>query len=770
MFLGKCAFFRMRPIAALLAFPVTVLGQEVKLPEMNIASDAEIPVQQRTELGKLTEYTPISGAVVKREELEHLQLVNNLLEIGKRVPGISMVRNLRIPDGGKNYTENRVDGMRVSATSNTSLLDEVDGSMIERFEVITGPGSALYGSGALGGTLSVFTRQPPRNFEGRLSQEVGSWGFLRSSGYVGTTVADGRLGLLINASTMDNDGWRKNMASGNTDAAAEHKDGLAFRALIHATDSTKINIGADRLKYDFQLAGAIPLNATEAAKLKNASINGANLRSVYWGNDWQATVPGTSGRTIDEYETYTASLQQLVGAKGEFSLGFSQRTDDGMGGGAGGSGGSRSVICDDATTAAGGAPAAGKTVVCRTYNSGSPTVTNIVKKSDVIVRSTRPMYRHEFDLAKSTLYVGMELIDTETDSTTHNNIYTAAQAQTGLWGIGAMTATGQGSLTKEKNSTPFFHYEFSPLDKLRLHIGQRFDKITYTTDDRTTANKDTEKTYQKDIWKTGLTYELAKGHLLWGSLAETFNAPASSTLLDTAAKGTAGNTIGDPSLKPEESLTKEIGFRGLFENLGLRYDVALYHSYNEGFIVSRDCTTAERTALNNSAACNINENAGALTAKGLESMLSWAATSWLDIGATYTNARAYYNDYKTKTVDYSGKSYQAMPDQRLNLRLGFKPAPGWLLELEADHIASYFYDTANTGTYKRPDLYSLRASYRNKDWSFWLHAINLTNEKYATRVGSSTLAGVSVLAASAGQGNAGSYTPLTLRAGVSYKF
>lgn len=759
MSFGKCVFLRLRPIAALLAFPGTVLGQDANLPEMTIASDVEIPVQQRTELGKLTEYTPISGAVIEREELEHLQLVNNLLEIGKRVPGISMVRNMRIPEGGKNYTENRVDGMRVSSTSNTSLLDEVDGSMIERFEVITGPGSALYGSGALGGTLSVFTRQPPQRLEGKLSQEVGSWDFRRTTGNVGTTIADGRFGFLINASTMDNDGWRKNMASGHNDAASEQKDGLAFRALVRPTDSTKITIGADRLKYDFQLAGAIPLNAAEAAKLKNASINGTNLRNVNWENDWRQTVPGTSGRTIDEYETYTASLQQLVGARGEFNLGFSQRTDDGMGGGAGGSGGTRSVICDDVT------------VRCSAYNSGRPAVTNTVKKSDVTVRSTRPMYRHEFDLAKSALYVGMELIDVETSSTTHNNIYTAAQAQTGMWGVGTMTATGQGSATKEKNETPFIHYELSPLDKLRLHLGKRFDKITYATDDRTTANKDTEKTYKKDIWKTGLTYELAKNHLLWGSLAETFNAPSSSTLLDSSVKGTAGNTIGDTSLKPEESLTKEIGFRGLFEQFGLRYDVTLYHTYNQGFIVGRDCTATEAATLNLGAACNINENAGALTAKGLESMFSWAATNWLDVGLTYTNARAYYNDYKTKTVDYSGNSYQAMPKQRLNLRLGFKPAPGWLVELEADHMSSYFYDKENSGTYRRPDLYSLRASYRNKEWSFWLHAINLTDEKYVTRVGESTIAGVSgVLAASAGQGNSGTYTPLTLRAGVSYKF
>ena len=120
------------------------------------------------------------------------------------------------------------------------------------------------------------------------------------------------------------------------------------------------------------------------------------------------------------------------------------------------------------------------------------------------------------------------------------------------------------------------------------------------------------------------------------------------------------------------------------------------------------------------------------------------------MGATYTNAAAFYNSYVTKTVDYSGNSYQSMPSQRMNLRASVKPAPGWQVELEGDHISDYYIDTANSGTYARPDLFNLRASYRQKkDLSFWLHALNLTNQTYATRVGYSTIAGASVLAASA---------------------
>jgi len=717
--------------------------------------DREVEVQARTELGKLTEYTPISGAVVEREELEHLNLVNNLLELGKRVPGFSMVRNMRIPDGGKNYTENRVDGLRVSSTSNTSLLDEVDGANIERLEVITGPGSALYGSGALGGTISVTTRMPPKEFDAKLSQEVGSWGFTRTGGNVGKTSEDGRIGFLLNASTMDNDGWRRNVVSGEKKAAEEHKDGVAFRTQIRASDTTKLILGADRLRYDYHLAGALPFNATEAAKLKDATINGVNLRDVYWDKDWQPSVPGTDGRTDHTFQTFSANLQQLIGARGELTLTLSQRTDEGNDAGAAGSGGSRSVICDNVT------------VTCATYNTKSAASTNTIKKGEVVVKSARPMYRQEFDLAKSTLYVGMELIDVESDAKTYNNSYTAAQAQRGMWALGTMTATGQGNITQERNETPFIHYEFSPIDKLRLHIGERFDKITYSVNDRTTANKDGERTFKDNVSKAGATYDLVKDHLLWLSRAETFNAPGSSSFLDSAATGTAGNVIGT-NLKPEDGLTHEIGFRGLFSNIGLRYDIAVYHSDSKGFINTRDCTADEAARLNGGADCDIRENLGGLTTKGVESVFNWAANEWLDIGATYVNAQALYHDDNVGAT--AGKSYMYMPRERLNLRVAVKPAPKWTVELEYDHISRYFYDTANTQTYSRPDLFSLRTSYRSKNWSFWLHALNLTDQKYTTRVGNGTIAGVSVLTAQAGQGNSGTYTPLSLRAGLSYTF
>jgi outer membrane receptor protein involved in Fe transport len=729
---------------ALAFFQSAACAQEAErtLAPVKTTASQDNDIQSRTELGRLTEATPMSGAVVDREELEHLQLVNNLLELGKRVPGISMVRNMRIPDGGKQYTENRIDGMRTIAL-NTSVLDELDPANIDHVEIITGPGSALYGSGSLGGTISVFTRQPPKEMLGRLSQEAGSWGFQRSMGNFGTSTEDGRFGFILSGSTMDNDGWRRSNAVANQNAAAEHKDGLALKTLFRPTDSTKITLGVDQAQYDYRWAGTLRMSKFE--------------------QDWQQVESGTYGRSIDDYKTQSIKLQQMLGDRAEVSVAYAHRTDDGLNYGGAGSGGANNVICDDGS--AGPGLAAGKTVKCSAVNAGSRTVTNTLKKALASADTTTVMLRREFDFAKSTIYLGVEQTEITNDSATYNNSFNALQGQAGSWGVGTLNSAG--SLTKERNSTPFYHLEFSPLEKLRFHVGQRFDKITYDVNDRTVANKDSNKTYNGDVWKTGVTYDLAPNQILWGNWSESMNAPASSTLVNNVSNGV---TTLAADLKPEASETYEIGLRGTLANRGVHYDLALYHTSNKGFIVARDCSLAERAALNGGNACRINENAGQLTAKGFESMASWAAAEWLDVGITYTYAEAYYNKYKTTTFDYSGNSYQAMPRNRINLRLAFKPAPKWMVELEGDHYSKYFVNSENTGTYARPDLFSLRASYRSKDWSFWFHAINLTNEKYATRVGYSTIAGVSQLAASAGQGNAGSYTPLTLRAGISYSF
>ena len=137
--------------------------------------------QGRTPLGHLTAATPIAGTAVQRELLEDMRPADMQRELLPQIPGVSMVRNMRIPIGGKAYTNDLMDGyaMKSATLGNTGFLDEVNTADIETIEVTRGPGSVLYSSKAIGGTINVITRDPPLTPEAGVWGDVGSYGLQR---------------------------------------------------------------------------------------------------------------------------------------------------------------------------------------------------------------------------------------------------------------------------------------------------------------------------------------------------------------------------------------------------------------------------------------------------------------------------------------------------------------------------------------------------------------------------------------------------------------
>lgn len=84
-----------------------------------------------------------------------------------------------------------VDGVRVgSATVGSPSLDNLPLESIERIEIVRGPMSSLYGAGAMGGVIQVFTRRATTGSTLNAKAGVGSNGWRQASG--GGTWGDGR--------------------------------------------------------------------------------------------------------------------------------------------------------------------------------------------------------------------------------------------------------------------------------------------------------------------------------------------------------------------------------------------------------------------------------------------------------------------------------------------------------------------------------------------------------------------------------------------------
>ena len=106
-----------------------------------------------------------------------------------------------------------VDGVRVNAMqppARGSLASYVNVDLIERIEVVRGPGSVLYGAGAMGGVINIITRG------GDFRDEPGTSGWSRlgvtsvdsgTRGAFGLTAADEKTALSLSAAHLNVDDY-----------------------------------------------------------------------------------------------------------------------------------------------------------------------------------------------------------------------------------------------------------------------------------------------------------------------------------------------------------------------------------------------------------------------------------------------------------------------------------------------------------------------------------------------------------------------------------
>jgi vitamin B12 transporter len=99
-----------------------------------------------------------------------------------------------------------VDGVRVgSATLNAPSLDNLPLDSIERIEVVRGPLTSLYGSGAMGGVVQVFTRRAGEGTRGNARVAAGSHAY--ALGSAGISHAGGGLDFAVQVQGQRTDGF-----------------------------------------------------------------------------------------------------------------------------------------------------------------------------------------------------------------------------------------------------------------------------------------------------------------------------------------------------------------------------------------------------------------------------------------------------------------------------------------------------------------------------------------------------------------------------------
>ncbi len=132
-------------------------------------------------------------SVIDRATLERSQ-GRTLVEVLSQQAGLQFASNgglgktasLFIRGLEARHTLLLVDGIRVgSATVGTPSLDNLPLEAVDRIEIVRGPMSALYGSGAFGGVVQIFTRQATQGFSGNAKLSLGPDRYGQLAGGVG---------------------------------------------------------------------------------------------------------------------------------------------------------------------------------------------------------------------------------------------------------------------------------------------------------------------------------------------------------------------------------------------------------------------------------------------------------------------------------------------------------------------------------------------------------------------------------------------------------
>ncbi len=653
------------------------------------AALAEVTVTATRE-GQLLTETPAAVGVIKDKALREVKPAHPS-EIMGQVPGVWV--NVTGGEGHQTAIRQPLttapvylyleDGVPTRSTGffNHNALYEVNLPMAGGIEISKGPGSALYGSDAIGGVVNVLTRRPPTGPEVEGSLEAGSYGWRRAMLTGGTAFGDHAWRADLNLSHTD--GWRDKTAYDRQSGTLRWDSGLGDDAVLKtvATFST----------IDQETAGSSAISRADYKHRPTANYTPISLRKVdafrlssayerEWGDALLSITPYYRNDSMDLLANWSLSYDPTIYTTENQSFGAQ----------------------------------------IKYRHDFAPLRTRLIVGIDL---DHSPGSRIENRITTTSLGAG------------YTRVYTSYTKGPRVYDY---DVTYQGV-------SPYLHGEISPLEQLRITAGLRYDRVRYRFDNRfgTTpvaaggrffgqvADGDVDFNHLSP--KFGATYAVSPALNLFAAYNHAFRAPSEGQLFRPAIAGNANAARAAAAsardLKPIKVDSVELGLRGRF-GPALNYELSAYRmTKKDDILSSRDPVTNATTTT----------NAGKTLHRGVELGLGAQLAALWRIDAAFSYAKHTYEDWVTKDGDFSGKEMELAPRAIANTRLSFGDAQRGLAQLEWLHFGRWYSNAANTAQYAGHDLLNLRGLYPlARDVSLFANIHNLADKRYAESTGVSS--------------------------------
>ena len=609
------------------------------------------------------------------------------------------------------------DGIPTRPTGffNHNALYEVNVSQSEKLEVTKGPGSALYGSDAIGGVINSISAKVPKNSQVNINSEAGAYGWSRvlfSTGKPLTGLQNSGVGLQINLT--HNDGFR---------------------------DDAQYDRGSLNSRFDYQLNKNLSVkNTVSFTKVEQSGVSGLEYDDFKNNVEKNTFKGGVGGRDI---QAIRASSQWLfkTGSDSQLTMTPFYRNNE------------SSMMPSWMVS----------------YNPNE-------RETEFESFGLLTKWRTNLNSINAQLITGMDIDHTPSQYQEHLVHTTSEDGEiyTGFNRTGEISYDYDATQT---SASPYVHFEKQLSESVRFNTGLRYDvfKVDYTDNlgsqtetyalqtgrPITLLRPDSQtKDYEHLSPKLGLVYQLSGQHDIYTNYRHAFRAPSVSQLFRSAS------SINSSELKPVKSDSFEIGLRGLSAS-GLAYEIAIYHMEKTDDIVS----------VNNSDSDRVSLNAGETTHQGIELSLAGNLSEEFSFATSGSYTEQTYDDFaylfscftctpvvRNQEINFSGNDVGKAPKTLANISLKYEPISisKLFIEIELEHVGDYYTDETNENDYSGHELINLRSQFEvNDQVQLYARLQNLTDKRYSTYT--SNQVGDSYLSYRPG-------TPLSAFAGVRARF
>lgn len=224
---------------------VPAMAQEVAPGPTSADSDVIIVTARKTE--ETLQEAPTTVSVVTAAAIDRLGL-DNLTDIAKTVPGLvfddTLGRDANRPviRGQANILGQSGVAFFIDGIYYSGSLADYDVDTVERFEIVKGPQSALYGRNTYSGAINLISKMPSTTWTGRVQVDLAEDDRYEATANVRGPLADG-LGVVLGGRVLDNAGAFRNAFDGTRIGkqqsysgygALQFNNGGPFRASLRA--------------------------------------------------------------------------------------------------------------------------------------------------------------------------------------------------------------------------------------------------------------------------------------------------------------------------------------------------------------------------------------------------------------------------------------------------------------------------------------------------------------------------------------------------------